>query len=181
MPGYGQSEGARDFAGPATIAALSAALDTLARTPGVDSTRIAVWGISHGGAAALNLAAQRPDLRAAIVQSAIVDLWATHRAARAAKDAALAADIEKGAGRDSASWRQRSPAVAAMGLKIPVLIAHAEDDARAPIAGVRAFAADLAARGVTVETKFVPTGGHPVGPHVPMQTAVAFLRRVLAP
>jgi dipeptidyl aminopeptidase/acylaminoacyl peptidase len=127
------------------------------------------------------LAARRPDVRAAIAQSAIVDLWASHRAARAARIGDLPADIESLAGRDSAGWRERSPASATGNIRIPVLIVHAEDDARAPIASTRAFAADLESRGVTVVTKYVPTGGHPVGQHVAMAPAVAFLRRVLAP
>lgn len=73
-PGSGQSDGAPDAAGPATMAALDAALDALGRTPGVDSTRIAIWGVSRGAGAALATAARRASVRAAIGQSGTYDL-----------------------------------------------------------------------------------------------------------
>jgi dienelactone hydrolase len=49
---------------------VSAAVDYMARQPFVDPTRILVVGISTGGWASLALAAQRPDLAAAVVNFA---------------------------------------------------------------------------------------------------------------
>lgn len=181
MPGYGQSEGTPDFAGPATVAALDAALDVLARSEGVDSTRIAIWGISRGAGAALETAARRGSLKAAIGQSGAYDLWAVWRAAKARHVDDLAADIERMAGSDSAAWRQRSAATMADRLHCPVLLIHAEDDGRTPIAQARGFAGALEAHGATVETKFLAKGGHPVSPRDAMSAAMPFLKRTLAP
>src|SRR5262245_33792009 len=179
MPGFGQSEGTSDFGGPATVAALNAALDVLGRWTGVDSTRIAVWGVSRGAAAALTTASRRASVRAAIGQSGTYDLWAVWRAARASHADDLVSDIEKGAGTDSAAWRERSPALAADRLRCPVLIMHGEDDPRAPFAQASGFAGALKARGLTVETRFVPKAG-PVSQRDALMASTTFLRHTLA-
>jgi pimeloyl-ACP methyl ester carboxylesterase len=180
MPGYGQSEGTPDFGGPATVAALNAALDVLGRWTGVDSTRIAVWGISRGAGAALNTAARRASIRAAIGQSGTYDLWATWRAAKANHVDDLASDIVTMAGTDSAAWRERSAALAVDRFRCPVLLMHAEDDERAPFAQARGLADALQARGVTVETRFLTRGGHTIPQREALNAAMVFLRHTLA-
>jgi dienelactone hydrolase len=162
QPGYGLTEGAPDFAGPATLAALEAALDHLAKSPGVDSRHIGVWGFSRGATAAALLAAKRPAIRALIAQSGVYDPWATHRGA---KDPVLREAFEREAGSDSAAWRARSPIVQAQAIRAEVMVVHGEADDQAPVEQARAFAAALARRGRPTEASFVP-GGHHLSPSV---------------
>lgn len=152
QPGYGQSEGPADFCGPNTIAALAAAVDQLKRTPGVDSQRVAVWGIGRGATAAMNLAAHRSDLKLVIGQSGFYDLGAATGEARAA----IAAE----AGKDTAAWRARSPLLAAAGIHAPVVLLHGGTDREAPLDQAQAFAAALTAADDSVSTHWIAPQGH---------------------
>src|SRR5262249_20954137 len=53
LPGTGRSIGTPDQAGPASVTAIGAAIDRLARQPGVDPKRIIVWGEGEGATTAL--------------------------------------------------------------------------------------------------------------------------------
>jgi pimeloyl-ACP methyl ester carboxylesterase len=151
-PGYGRSDGPADLAGPATLAALSAALDRLAAMPGTAPDRLAVWGAGRGATAALLLAARRPEIERVVAQDALYDLPASRRAA----DPATAADMVAEAGRDSAAWRSRSPLPAAVAAPARVLILQAME----PSAPARAFAAARLAAGTPVDTVWALPGGH---------------------
>ncbi|HET7225387.1 MAG TPA: alpha/beta fold hydrolase [Candidatus Eisenbacteria bacterium] len=176
LPGYGGSDGPADFAGPASVAAASAALDALAATPGVDRARLIVWGISRGATVAMLLAAQRHDVAGVIAQSGIYDPWATWRAdARGAIGQAIAAE----AGSDSAAWRARAPLLAAAKVKAAVFIAHGDKDADVPVAQAHGLAAALRAQGVAVEDKYVPNGTHALNPAMVQRPALEFLARTL--
>lgn len=176
-PGAGGSQGPADLAGPASLALARAALDSLAHTPGVDPARLAVWGAGTGGTLALLLAAQRPEVVAVVAQGAIVDPWATSRALAGDARAAFVRE----AGKDSASWRARSPFAGAKGLRAAVLIVHGEKDEIAPAAGVRELAAVLTAQGAKVEAKFEPTAGHSVPANLARRYALRFLRANTSP
>jgi dipeptidyl aminopeptidase/acylaminoacyl peptidase len=176
QPGYGRSEGSPDWAGPATIAALSAALDRLENTPGVDSKRIGIWGISRGATAATLLAAKRPEVRAVVAQSGSYDLWATHRGSTLA---AVRESVENEAGRDSSAWKARSPILQAKTIRAQVMVMHGEADDQAPIEQARAFAAALDLRGHPTETNFSETGHNmPPSAQLPAQH---FFERTLKP
>ena len=166
-PGYGTSSGPADFAGPATLAALEAALTRLRDMPGTDPHRVAVWGNSRGANAALLLAAKHPDLAAVVAQEAVYDLWAAYRAA----NAELRADILTETGADSAAWRARSPLMAARDLRMPVLVVQNEADAAA-----RAFLAVRPA-GAATDTLLLPAHGTPIGRLDPRRAIPGFLRR----
>ncbi len=71
-PGTGRSVGPANPAGAPALAAVAAALDTLAHSTDVDPARLGVWGTGAGGTLALRLAGQRPDVRAVVVQGALV-------------------------------------------------------------------------------------------------------------
>lgn len=74
QPGCGLSDGPRDEGGPASVAALEAALGALRGLPRVDPDRLAAWGQSRGATAALRLATRRPaGLRAVIAQGGVFD------------------------------------------------------------------------------------------------------------
>jgi len=174
MPGYGLSSGSADLGGPATVQAMSAALDALAHAPGVDPGRLAVWGISRGAGVAAALATQRHDLRGAIAQSGIYDLWATYRGST---DAGFRDSLVAEAGTDSAAWRARSPACATLKGGSPLLILHGERDTVVPAAQAHAYFEALKAAGVAAEARFIPNGEHSLlGPDVD-RAAVEFLGR----
>lgn len=177
LPGYGGTEGAADFAGPASVAAASAAFDALASTRGVDRTRLSVWGISRGATVALLLAAQRHDVAGVVAQSGVYDPWATWRAAAGG---ALGHALVAEAGGDSAAWRARAPLLAADRVKAAVFIAHGERDTDVPVAEARALAAALRAGGATVEEKYLPSGTHALGFGQVQRPALDFLARALA-
>jgi dipeptidyl aminopeptidase/acylaminoacyl peptidase len=176
MPGYGQSEGSPDWMGPATVRALSAALDRLEAEPGVNPKRIAAWGVSRGAGAVARFAQERADLAAAIAESGTYDLWAIWRAAASMPERQAA--IVRDAGADSAAWRARS---AALQPKNPsaLLVLHGEKDPLAPVAQARGFAESLKARGAEVESRYFPNSGHDLPPAAVMQTALDFLERRL--
>jgi pimeloyl-ACP methyl ester carboxylesterase len=177
VPGYGRSGGFPDFAGPRTMESVALALDALEKTPGVSKSRIAVWGMGRGATAAALLAARRPEVRALILQSGGYDLPAV---ARGTRDRAFATTLATEVGADSAAWRDRSPALAAGRIHSAVLLIHGDLDPRMPAAQARAFAADLKARRVDVESRFVPAVGI-VSLYEVRRAALEFLRLHLAP
>jgi dipeptidyl aminopeptidase/acylaminoacyl peptidase len=171
LPGYGLSEGPADLGGPRTVAALGAALDRLKRTPGVDSTHLAAWGIGRGAGPVASLATGRGDLAAVVLQSGIYDLWATSRATAPE----FRETIVREAGRDSSAWRARSPLLRAASVKAATLVLHRESDNLVPADPARGFAAAIQAAGGTVESKFFPGTEHALSRSDVNRSALAFL------
>jgi pimeloyl-ACP methyl ester carboxylesterase len=170
-PGSGPSGGGGDDCGPASLAAAQAALDTLARLPGVSPSRLGVWGRRSGGTLALLLAEQRPGLRAVVAEAAFVDPWATYRALPAAGRATFVT----AAGRDSAGWRARSPLAGLDSLRVPALILHGELDARSPATAVHGLVARLESRHAPVEAHFFAGAGD----SLPVPETLRLVRRFL--
>lgn len=175
VPGYGQSEGPEDYAGPATVQAVGAALDKLKATAGVDAKRVGAWGISTGAAAVTLLAQKRTDLKATVAQSGFYDLWAVYRALTAPD---LRESVVRAAGTDSSAWRARSAALDP-GKPTAVLILHGEKDVNVPAQQAHGFVEALKARGVDVESRFFPNSGHELPSGEVMRTALEFLDRRL--
>jgi dipeptidyl aminopeptidase/acylaminoacyl peptidase len=178
MPGYGQSDGPPDFMGPATVKAMAAAFDRLKAAPGVDPKRLGLWGVSRGATVVTLLAQQRNDVACVISQSGIYDMWAGYRGTGIP---GIRENMVNEMGRDSSAWRARSPALATGKPGAAFLILHGENDANVPFAQARGFAQALAARGVTVETRFFPDAEHMLPRGEVQRTAVEFLKRQLAP
>jgi pimeloyl-ACP methyl ester carboxylesterase len=176
QPGFGTSDGPADFAGPATVSALSAALDRLERSPGVDTLRIGVWGIDRGATAASLLAAKRPEVRAVIAQSGIFDLWSTYRGTNLP---ALREAIVREAGRDSNAWRARSPIAGESHLHGAVMILHGELDAQIPAVQAQSYQATLERGGTTVESQILKRTGHSIPQGTMQKTTLGFLHRYL--
>lgn len=176
LPGAGESDGSDDWMGPASRRAVALALDSLAASPGVDRTRIAVWGVSRGASVALLVAAERSQLAGVVAQSAIYDVWSAHRRAAGS---ALAASLVREVGSDSAAWRQRSPLVAAVDARPRVLVLHGELDTVSPVAEARDFAARRQAHGLTVSEQIVKGQPHDLPRGATQRAALAFLRESL--
>jgi dienelactone hydrolase len=178
QPGYGLSEGPPDFMGPRTMAAASAALDRLARSPGVDSTRLGAWGVSRGATVVTLLMTRRSDVRAAVAQAGIFDMWAAYRGTHFE---GIRANMVAEAGPDSSAWQARSAAYSAQRLKGRLLLLHGEDDANAPVTQAKAFYAQLQAFGADVEAEFFPGAEHLLPRDQVAGRAMEFLRAALAP
>lgn len=171
-PGTGRSNAGADAAGPATLAAAAAALDTLLASPGVDRDRIGVWGTSRGATAALLLAARRPEVKGIVAVSAIYDWASGYRLAGESERRRLRAE----AGADTTAWRTRSPLHAAAGLRVPVLVLHGEKDTISSADDARAFVARLEQSGNTIERRYLPSGAHALPSRDVNRPVLEFLR-----
>jgi len=178
QPGYGRSEGPPDLMGPHTIAAASAAMDRLAREPGVDPGRLGAWGVSRGATVVTLLMTRRGDVRAGISQAGIYDLWAAYRGT--AFDG-IRANIASEAGRDSAAWRARSAAYSAKALRGRLLILHGEGDRNVPVEQAKAFYGQLKALGASVDAEIFPASEHELPRDQVAARAIGFLTDALRP
>lgn len=157
LEGTGTAGALDDFAGPVSLEAASAALDTLARRSGAAPGRIAAWGVSRGGTVALRLAHERPlALGAVVAQGASFDLWASYRAAGPEGRQAIVA----AAGRDSAGWAMRSPLRIAGTFRTPAIVLHGEGDEVFPASAAHAFVDAARAAGAPVTGSFAPRAQH---------------------
>ena len=154
LPGRGSSAG--DPSG--AVAATTAALDQMKRLPGVDGSRIAIWGVQRGAAVAALAAADRRDLRALICESGCYDPKACEATLAGARSALNAANQ----------------------IHAPALILHGGTDAVAPASQAHAFAAALTAAGVESHEEVLSALGHDLR-SAGLRTAMDFLFRQLRP
>ena len=172
LPGDGRTAGTSDAAGPASVAAVEAALALLAKQPDVDGRRLAIWGVGDGGTAALLAAARHPELLAVIAQDAGYDPWATYRALPEPEREGFV----RMAGRDSSAWRARSALAVATQLVPPVLVIHTAEHGAAPAA---AFVAARLARQLPVESRINGQEARPVRRMDALRLSLDFLARRL--
>jgi pimeloyl-ACP methyl ester carboxylesterase len=172
-PGSGRSSGAWDQSGPASVAGVAAALDRLARVPGVDGKRMLLWGQGDGATTALLAGVRHPELAGIVALDASYDPWATYRAL---PDSAKAA-FTRAAGRDSAAWRVRSPLAAAATIAAPVLVLQTLESGIASSAPAEAFAAVRNGRELYVEARMNGLEAAPFRRRDAMRVAVDFMQR----
>lgn len=173
---------------PAQVQDVNAAIAFLRTNAGryhVDPARVLTWGASSGGALAALVAAgcgrmefmppsdaaapraQGPDC----VQGAAVwygDMDLAQEPPDSAINAALGCDPC-----DAAQLAAASPIHFVTATAAPMLLVHGLDDPVAPVAVAQAMARTLAARGVAVETQFLPGVGHGFTGKTPAATKAA--------
>lgn len=149
--GYGRSAGAARRRGP-LIADAHAALDHLLARSDVDTGRIGVYGQSLGGAIALNLVADRPEIRAAVIESAFTS-WREMAAAAVGGDppGPLSRALARLLIRDG-----QRPIDAIRRCRVPTLIIHGTADRTIPPSHGRR----LAEAGPTARLVEIPGGDH---------------------
>lgn len=174
--GYGQSEGSprrRDD----LIADTDAALDTLLARTDVDPARLGLFGHSLGGGIGLNVMAERPEIRAAVIESSFSS-WrdvAADAVAFGERAGPIARTLAAILIRD-----HRRPDEAIARIDRPILIIHGDADDIVPIHHAEA----LAEAGPNVESLLIPYGDHntlrDIAPDLDGRIA-AFFREHLAP
>ena len=175
LPGTGRSSGRPDRAGPASVAAVEAAIGRLAREPSVDAKRLAVWGMNEGATSALLAAVKHPELQAVVAQDAAYDPWVAYRAlAPAAREKYV-----REAGSDSAGWRARSPLAAAAGIPAPVLVLQTNEPGAPDSTSAQAFAHVRSDQQLFIEARIGAQGGKPFLRRDALRVAQDFLNRRL--
>jgi pimeloyl-ACP methyl ester carboxylesterase len=149
--GYGQSAGSARRRGP-LIADTHAALDALLREPDVDASRVGLYGQSLGGAIGLAVMADRPEIRAAVIESAF-DSW------RGIAANAVGGEPPNALGRFMAACLIGDgdrPIDAIRRIDRPILIVHGSDDSIIPISHGRR----LADSAPNARLEILPGGDH---------------------
>jgi pimeloyl-ACP methyl ester carboxylesterase len=172
QPGYGRSTGPPDLMGPASVRALDDAIRLAKGLPGVDSTRIVVWGIEQGATLATRAVMTRTDLAGAIATRGLYDLWAVARESPTLRDAFV-----REAGSDSAAWRERSPSALPPVLHAPLWVEYDSNDPLVPSAQAQAFAFALARAGQPAEMRHVVGSDRPLPYGEARDSAYVFLER----
>jgi pimeloyl-ACP methyl ester carboxylesterase len=172
QPGYGRSTGPSDLMGPASVRALDDAIGLAKGLPGVDSTRIVVWGIERGATLAARAVMTRTDLAGAIATRGLFDLLAVARQSPTLRDAFV-----REAGSDSAAWRERSPSALRPVLHAPLWVEYDHADRLVPSDQAQAFAFALARSGQPAEIRQVVGCDRPLPYGEARDSAYVFLER----
>ena len=129
-PGFGKSEGTRDFMGPNSIKAFAAGFHRFKREPFVDPNKMGVFGYSRGGMAASLLTIKLGrEVKAAVFGAGIYDFKRAHDET---KFDDIRQNMENEAGMTEQAIRERSSILQMDKLRSPVLIIHGENDQNAP-------------------------------------------------
>ncbi|WP_115865022.1 S9 family peptidase [Halorussus litoreus] len=160
--GYGREYAALDDVAKRmdSVEDMAAAVDWLADRPEIDSGGVVAYGRSYGGFMVLAALTEYPDLWAAGVEFVGIANWVTflentgdwRRSHREAEYGSLEDD------RDLLESISTIHSVAE--IDCPLFVQHGENDPRVPVAESRQIAAELAERGVPVETCIFEDEGH---------------------
>jgi pimeloyl-ACP methyl ester carboxylesterase len=172
LPGYGRSGGEPDLMGPTSVRALDDAIQYVKHVPGVDSTRIVIWGIDRGATLAARAVMTRRDLAGAIATRGLYDLWAVARESPTLRDAFV-----REAGADSAAWRQRSLSSLPQVLHAPLWVEYDNADRLVSPIQAQAFAFALARAGQPAEMRNVTGSDRPLPYGEARDSAFVFLER----
>ena len=173
QPGSGRSSGTHDASGPASVAAVNAALERVAKEPGVDAKRLLLWGQSDGATTALLAGVRHPELAGIIAMDASYDPWATYRAM---PDSVRTVYV-RAAGRDSSAWRARSPLAVAATIGAPVLVLQSLESGITDTAPAQAFAAARTAQQLYIEARLNGVEPQPFRRRDALRVALDFMKR----
>ncbi len=123
--------------------------------------RIAIFGTSFGGYAALMGVVREPKLyRCAIGYAGVYDLELTLNSGDIRRSKSGRAYLDKVLGDDHEELKARSPVNSAKAIEVPVLLIHGKEDWRADFAQAKRMKAALEAAGKKFEWVALSHGGH---------------------
>lgn len=176
-PGWGLSRGVSDRSGPADIMAADAGIRVALAEPGIDPSRVLLWG--HGRGATTSLLASIPhgSLAGIIAVDALLD--------PASEYATLKGDDQvefmKVMGRHGAKWNVRSPIERANQIKVPVLLIQTNDAAIKDPAPAKEFEARRVDAKLYIEARVDGREAQPIRRRDADRLALDFLARRTRP
>ncbi len=158
QPGFGKSQGKRDFVGPATVKALVTGFKRLQHEPYVDSKKMGIFGYSRGAiAASLMTLRLGKEVKAAVFGAGAYDF---KKAYDEVTIAGIRKNMEVETGMTEKAIKERSPVLHMKKLKSPVLILHSEKDENVPVNQALLLRDELKRLGKDFEINVSPTGKH---------------------
>lgn len=178
VPGFGNSSGPDDFAGPFAAHGVEAVLDTLQRAGLVAPGKIVVLGVSLGAMTAGRMVIDRPSLAGVIMISGECDLNDELVHPRSALARNIAREAAERLGGDTALVT-RSLIHDGARIRVPVLILAGAKDDRTNPDHAKALADSIVAHGGNARFVEYPDYGHQIPPNVRAAEVDAFVARLL--
>ncbi len=147
LPGFGESTGPADFAGPRSVEAAVRAIDYLAGRRDVMEDGVAIYGYGQGATTALLAAARSRRVRLVAVEDGVYDLGKAYEKLPPTERERLRFITGGTASEKPAAYKLRSPIYGAGRLRGPVLILHSRDNRRFPLLEAENLAAALKNQG----------------------------------
>ena len=157
LPGFGDSTGPEDFAGPRSVRAVLEAVKYLASRQDVRTGGIGIYGIGQGATAALLAAIRSRNFHPAALENGVYGLDKAYPKLPPALRERLRSLLGGSPREKPGTYRVRSPIHEAGNLRGPVLIIHSKDSKRFPFSEAIRLAGALEKRGLP--HRFVTTRG----------------------
>ena len=138
QPGYGNSDGPKDFCGPSSQQAVLEAVRHFRNMPSIDKDAIFLYGGSRGASIAAIVAAKDNHLAGAVLKSGLYDFVSAYKNYPWYSLIKLNMIWELGWNNEEA-LRERSAIFYADQIKVPLLIIHGTNDDRAGIEYAQSF------------------------------------------
>jgi dipeptidyl aminopeptidase/acylaminoacyl peptidase len=179
LPGYGNSTGPRDFAGPYSQNAVVAVMDHLKKEKRSIPDRIVIHGTSLGAVTAALIGTRDKDIAGLVLISGLYDLpsFFEQNGSTAALDVKAAAVAQTGGSQDA--LRSRSALLVADQIKANTLILNGALDERTDAEQARMLAAAITAAGGKARAHIFPEAGHDIPLADREAFIAAFLRQTL--
>ncbi len=163
QPGFGQSDGPRDYCGPNTQKSALGVLNEIRKWSFVNKKKIALYGVSRGAIVASMIEAQDPDIAAAILVVGIYDLGSSYNLMKRSKSEeikSIAENMKTEAGIKKEDFLSRSALFHVVKIKTPTLILNVGQDERSGQISAQKFAKALKKQNVPVKYVEFPQYEH---------------------
>ncbi len=162
LPGYGQSSGPRDFAGPFTQHAVQSVLTKLESDQLANPDKILIQGVSLGAVTAALVAAKNKQIAGLVLISGLYDLPAFFADPKtAAAQMVKTAAVQQTGGSEEA-FRMRSALFSATDIQAATLILNGAKDDRTDARQAERFAQAINASGGRAVAHIFPEYGHEI-------------------
>lgn len=167
QPGFGGSDGPRDYCGPYTQDAVQAVIREIRKWKFVDPDKVALYGVSRGAMVASMVTTKDPRIAAAVLVSGSFDLEKLDRMLRERGKsdpivASIAENIKIETGGSTQAFRDRSALYHAKSIRTPTLIINGAKDDRADMDVSTEFSKRLSENGVYSKLVIFTEYGHAV-------------------